>query len=970
MGESSSTLCARPIGDSQPSFDAYHKWLGIPPDEQPPNYYRLLGIRPFEDDPEVIEAAADQRMAHLKNYQAGAHSDLSQELLNAVAAAKVSLLTAAKKNAYDTELRQERGPTESKSPSDGHFAEASPFNFGPVEVPARRATATTIPGLNPGLLAISLGALLIVVLSGLLLLGRGGSEADHRVPTTSRTPTKALTITQDRTPPPLPSSVTSTQPPAEDGQPPSDASPPAGGSTSTSQHVVAEATEEGNLLLDGGFEKQPETNWQPRSWRGNAGAVSFEGDVVMAGKRAAMIRSEIADDVALLQKVTVKPHTTYELSGFVRTKDVSIVQEEGTKKGATLAVHGGYECSRSIKGTNDWTCLTLKFNSGNRHELEVGPRLGFYNSTATGTIWVDSLSLQEVGSERGADDAPTTSKGSPVCEKTAVLKREESAPVRLCMPSDEAQAKIASRLRNELKDQYSQAGAASAQVVLAEKMLLRATDPALDATSRFVLFQLARGMAIEAGDCELMMDAIERISHTFDVDAITMKADGLSAFSKAARTPGARRMVSAEELRVLEAALGDGRLVEAKKLLKLVQVDAMKARDGVVARQVRAQARILEQALRMEAEVEEAQQLLKTRPDDPSANLTVGQHVCCVKGDWARGLAMLGKGSDEALKQLAARDASGASDTAAQVALGDSWWGLAAEAGVPFKRQMQLRASFWYQQANSNLSGLAKVKVRSRLDEIKSAQAPSPRRIVSYKDGSTLIPIPAGKFLAGKDKFAVTLPDFYMGLHEVTNAQYKRFMDETGHHPPASGWDWEAPKGWKPNPDWDGNTFRPGKGDHPVTCVNLGDAEAYCRWAGLRLPTELEWEKAAGGADGRKFPWGNDWDPDKCQSRLTCNRQRTSPVISFYEGRSPWGLYNMAGNVKEWCSDRFEADAYARYRRGDLRTPDSQADGGVMRGGGWWDDSPGGLYCAGRDSQNHGIAFCYTGFRVAKSVLH
>ena len=86
-------------------FDPYHKWLGIAPDEQPADYYRLLAIKRFEADPDVIHAAADQRMAHLRNYQTGQHADLSQRLLNEVAAARVCLLTPAKKAAYDKQLQ-------------------------------------------------------------------------------------------------------------------------------------------------------------------------------------------------------------------------------------------------------------------------------------------------------------------------------------------------------------------------------------------------------------------------------------------------------------------------------------------------------------------------------------------------------------------------------------------------------------------------------------------------------------------------------------------------------------------------------------------------------------------------------------------------------------------------------------------------------------------------------------------------
>ena len=90
------------------AFDPYYKWLAIPPDEQPPNLYRLLGIRPFEPDEDVITNAADQRMALLKRFESGRHSALSQQLLNQVAVAKLCLLNPQKKSAYDAALRQQR----------------------------------------------------------------------------------------------------------------------------------------------------------------------------------------------------------------------------------------------------------------------------------------------------------------------------------------------------------------------------------------------------------------------------------------------------------------------------------------------------------------------------------------------------------------------------------------------------------------------------------------------------------------------------------------------------------------------------------------------------------------------------------------------------------------------------------------------------------------------------------------------
>ena len=125
---------------SQP-IDAYHRWLGIPPEDQPPNYYRLLGLRLFEDDADVIDTAASRQMAHLRTYQLGKHADLSQRLLNEVSAAKVCLLTPTKKAEYDRQLRQQTGQ------------QAAPKSQIAAVVPSgltSRPQVTQAPGPPPG----------------------------------------------------------------------------------------------------------------------------------------------------------------------------------------------------------------------------------------------------------------------------------------------------------------------------------------------------------------------------------------------------------------------------------------------------------------------------------------------------------------------------------------------------------------------------------------------------------------------------------------------------------------------------------------------------------------------------------------------------------------------------------------------------------------------------------------------------
>lgn len=129
---------------------------------------------------------------------------------------------------------------------------------------------------------------------------------------------------------------------------------------------------------------------------------------------------------------------------------------------------------------------------------------------------------------------------------------------------------------------------------------------------------------------------------------------------------------------------------------------------------------------------------------------------------------------------------------------------------------------------------------------------------------------------------------FYIDIYEVSNAEYKKFVDATGHKPPLN---------------WVNVTYPQGRANHPVTYVTWTDAMAYAQWAGKRLPTETEWEKAARGTDGRLYPWGNEFDPARCNIRIWGQAlDDTVPVDSFPNGVSPYGVYNMAGNAFEWTA--------------------------------------------------------------------
>jgi formylglycine-generating enzyme required for sulfatase activity len=180
----------------------------------------------------------------------------------------------------------------------------------------------------------------------------------------------------------------------------------------------------------------------------------------------------------------------------------------------------------------------------------------------------------------------------------------------------------------------------------------------------------------------------------------------------------------------------------------------------------------------------------------------------------------------------------------------------------------------------------------------------------------------------------------------VTVAQYRRFCEATGRSmPDAPGWGWHD--------------------DHPIVNVSWDDARAYAKWAGVSLPTEAQWEKAARGTDGREYPWGNDWDASKCVNSVGSNSPGgTKAVGSCPAGASPYGGLDMAGNVWEWCADWYGSGYYASSPG---RNPAGPASGEtrVLRGGSWLYGNATLFRSANRNYLIPSLRLNYLGFRCA-----
>ncbi len=161
-----------------------------------------------------------------------------------------------------------------------------------------------------------------------------------------------------------------------------------------------------------------------------------------------------------------------------------------------------------------------------------------------------------------------------------------------------------------------------------------------------------------------------------------------------------------------------------------------------------------------------------------------------------------------------------------------------------------------------------------------------------------MVRVPAGAFLFGEAMAERHQPEFWIAKTPITNAEYKRFLDDNPEHPvPFKEEAWTQPYNWNRQT----RTFPSGRDTHPVALVSYHDAMAYATWAGARLPTEEEWEKAARGTDGRRYPWGR-WDHGRCNTVETQILTTTPVGLYSPEGDSPYGCTDMAGNVWEWTA--------------------------------------------------------------------
>ena len=202
-----------------------------------------------------------------------------------------------------------------------------------------------------------------------------------------------------------------------------------------------------------------------------------------------------------------------------------------------------------------------------------------------------------------------------------------------------------------------------------------------------------------------------------------------------------------------------------------------------------------------------------------------------------------------------------------------------------------------------------------------------------------MVLVSAGNFIMGSDKgdadeipiHSVYLDSYYIDKFEVTNALYQACVNTGACKPPVHA------DSFTRNSYYGNSQYA----DYPVVYVDWNMAKAYCEWRGAHLPTEAQWEKAARGTDARTYPWGEDVNCQKANYHSGDNScpGGTSKAGSYESGKSPYGVYDMAGNVWEWVADWYSATYYKGPVSSNPLGPDN-GQAHVLRGGSWSDDAP------------------------------
>jgi hypothetical protein len=587
------------------SFDPYRKWLGISPQDQPPDFYRLLAIELFESDPDVIEVAADGRMAQVKNFQSGKYSKLSQEILNEIAKAKICLLNSDKKAEYDVMLRRKTEKKEIVStcrPSPDTAAIPQIPQFHSASVSSRVAISD---GQRRRLLSAAIGAVFLLVLGVVFLLSRGGGSVN-----------------------------------------------------------------EGDV-----------------TGRQKAG---FPGHMVDRSETSARMQSGNASNIDKVERpigsVVLPQHDRSELEVDSLPDSLRLASAvDGTSKPADVPVGGGA-----------------------RRQLE--------DLLAVGDA-EDLIKDDFDDNEHAESDSKR-----PLKEVTPPNKR-------LPVPGLNERQEVEKKVREIFQKEFGEARTVDARLALAAKLKEQAKASADAATDRFVLMQIASEVLAGAGDVDNAIKIVDQMARLYSVDPFAIKAHllakSIDSMQSGERSADAGQQVLNAAIELADLAVKKDEFDVARHFQKLAIAAAKRIDKTQLERELRVRERTLDRMKQRFATVKQAVDFLKREPNDPESNQTVGRWHCFTKSDWKKGLPFLAKSQNPKISILATQDMKHPTKPGEQVKLADAWWNIAQNEETMSKPGLLARATYWYEEAAPNLTGLEKMRVAKRLEKLTAIETPS-----------------------------------------------------------------------------------------------------------------------------------------------------------------------------------------------------------------------------------------------------
>ncbi len=675
------------------AFDPYHKWLGIPPAEQPPHHYRLLGLALFESDGDVIEIAADQRMALLRSFHTGPHSDLSQKLLNEVAAARLCLLRPDRRQRYDEGLRQR------------------------LAQPAAQPTAAsqTVPGATPAKAPAAATATTTAAARAF------ASEFDLL----DEPPAASKAMAPNPAPAPAP-----VKPPAAKPAPAGSGLSGIGKSAAPKNDSIelvgksarrAKPADEDDLELLSKPAKKPQADTLEL-----VGKPAKKSREIELAPRSSAWDQAIADACST-QSVVYRRRRRWHID----TRVIQII--------LFIAFIAGLAYAGSI-GVRMY--LDSEFKKTNLVKAKSSPPPPPPTTTATsGTTSTedsqpDQKNVEPVrpqpafGGGRNFTEAPADANHQPN-ETTPNPSRDPSQPTQPAsngsdsappakspVPSSEEQKKALQEINQVFKEDIRLAGGVINQVQLAHKFARVASDTK-DPVMRYALATEALEMATRLGDVELASWVVGGLATNYQIDGWELKYRTLTLLARSARSP--RREVAVAAYGMVEEAMAEGHFDHAIELATLSMNMASSIKNAPLREQAREMIDRIKFIQKESKAFETANAQLAADPEDRSANLVVGKYLCYVKHDWDAGLPHLAKGADDILRSLAERDQNHPADTDKQMGLADDWWSLADQRQDPKNdfesKALRSRTSYWYRQAMPKLSGFLLEKAQRRANE-------------------------------------------------------------------------------------------------------------------------------------------------------------------------------------------------------------------------------------------------------------